>query len=320
MSPLNFRRALFVRLDRIGDLVLTLPTDGAASIPAVDWWIPNGLSFVTEHAQPPRNAREFPRNLSLIDALRLAREVRQKSYDLAVIFHAPWWVSLVVWAAGIRVRIGVRSQWHSFLFLNRTIRQKRSRAECSELEYNFRLLEEGLGLSIGSFVRSSLKLRAKTGRPDLAPAGEFYVVHPGMSGSALNWPVERYAELVARLDRPVVITGTASDAAYLEPLRATVDRKVIWADGKLAGAELISLLANARAVIAPSTGVLHLAASCGVPTVGIFSNVLVQRALRWGPQGDHVAVVEPPFDCAADECMSKISVDEVLAKLAELLR
>jgi hypothetical protein len=119
MSPLNFRRALFVRLDRIGDLVLTLPTDGAASIPAVDWWIPNGLSFVTEHAQPPRNAREFPRNLSLIDALRLAREVRQKSYDLAVIFHAPWWVSLVVWAAGIRVRIGVRSQWHSFLFLNR---------------------------------------------------------------------------------------------------------------------------------------------------------------------------------------------------------
>jgi ADP-heptose:LPS heptosyltransferase len=206
------------------------------------------------------------------------------------------------------------------LFVNRGVRQKRSRAECSELEYNFRLLEDGLGISRGSLERTSLKLRAKTGRPGLAPSGEYYVVHPGMSGSALNWPVERYAELISRLDRPVVITGTASDEPFLSPLRSLVKNNAIWADGRLSGAELISLLANARAVVAPSTGVLHLAASTGVPTLGIFSNVLVQRALRWGPQGERVAVVEPPYECPAEECMSQISVDEVLAKLTEVLR
>jgi ADP-heptose:LPS heptosyltransferase len=322
MSSPNFRRAVFVRLDRIGDLVLTLPTDESFNITSVDWWIPKGLSFVTEHAQPVRQSHEFGKKLGLVDAWRLARAVRQNAYDLAVIFHAPWWASFAMWVAGVPVRIGVRSQWHSFLFLNRGVRQKRSRAECSELEYNYRLLEEGLGLARGSLPRRSLRLMAKTGRPALAPSGEFYVVHPGMSGSALNWPTERWVELIERLDHPVVITGTASDEGFLAPLRARLvgASRVIWADGKLSGAELIALLAGARAVIAPSTGVLHLAASTGVPTLGIFSNILVQRALRWGPQGKHTAIVEPPDDCAADECMSRISVDQVLAKLAELLR
>lgn len=325
MSPLHFRRALFVRLDRIGDLVLTLPTDNSLNIDTVDWWIPRGLSFVTEHAQPPRNSREFSKSLRLREAWNLASFVRKNSYDLAVVFHAPWWAGFVLWLAGVRVRIGVRSQWHSFLFFNRGVRQKRSRAECSELEYNFRLLEEGLGLVRGTLPRSSLVMRAKTGRPSQAPSGAYYVVHPGMSGSALNWSTESYASLIERLDAPVVITGTAADEAFLAPLRARLARSaagapnVTWLDGKLSGAELISVLQNARAVIAPSTGVMHLAASTGVPTVGIFSNVLVQRALRWGPQGPRTAVVEPPYDCPAEDCMSKISVDQVLAKLRELL-
>ena len=339
MSPLHFRRALFIRLDRIGDLVLSLPTDQALNIETVDWWIPRGLSFVTEHAQPLRKSREFGKTLSLLEAWKLARTVRQNAYDLAVVFHAPWWAGFVLWLAGVPVRVGVRSQWHSFLFFNRGVRQKRSRAECSELEYNFRLLEEGLGLASGSLPRSSLKLTAKTGRPAAAPSGEYYVVHPGMSGSALNWSTESYAQLIERLDRPVVITGTAADEAFLGPLRERLRRldvavdddvsvdvgeqakrpEIFWLDGKLTGAELIGLLAHARAVIAPSTGVMHLAASTGVPTLGIFSNVLVQRALRWGPHGARTAVVEPPYDCPAEECMARISVDQVLAKLRELI-
>lgn len=309
-----------MRLDRIGDLVLTLPTDSSLSLLSVDWWIPKGLSFVTEHAQPVRSAREFPRSIGFFEALRLAREVRKKSYDLAVIFHAPWWVSFVLWLARVPVRIGVRSQWHSFLFLNRGVRQKRSRAECSELEYNYRLIEDGLALRRGTLLRQTLRLRAKSGRPGLAPSVEYYVVHPGMSGSALNWPIEKWGEFINRLDRQVVITGTHTDASILNDLQPLVLDKALWLNSKLSGSDLIDLLAHARAVIAPSTGVLHLAASTGVPTLGVFSNVLVQRAVRWGPQGDRVAVVEAPSDCPSDDCMSRISVDEVLAKLAEIVR
>jgi heptosyltransferase I len=334
MPPQHFRRALFVRLDRIGDLVLSLPTDASLTINEVDWWIPKGLSFVTDTAQPGRRGREFGQHLKFDEVIDLVRIVRKNRYDLAVVFHAPWWASFVLWAARVPVRIGVLSQWHSFLFFNRGVRQKRSLAEASELEYNFRLLESGLDLKPGTLKRQTLKLHAKSGRPALAPEGDFYVVHPGMSGSALNWSTERYATLISQLslEHPVIITGTASDETFLAPLRTKLpeSQKVIWLDRKLSGTELVGLLQNAKAVIAPSTGVLHLAASTGVPTLGLFSQIRAQRAVRWGPMGDRTAVVEPPQECPGDSacqgmtcarenCMDLITVESVIGRLRILV-
>ncbi|MES2857291.1 MAG: glycosyltransferase family 9 protein, partial [Bdellovibrionota bacterium] len=232
-----------------------------------------------------------------------------------------WWVSLLVWLAGIRVRVGVRSQWHSFLFFNRSVRQKRSRADASELEYNYRLVEEGLGLGPHSLPRESLVL--VPGSEALARLGlsnqGYTVVHPGMSGSALNWPTNRYEELIRKVSatEPVAITGTASDEKFLAPLRASLGKaaNVHWLDGKLNGTELIEILANAKAVIAPSTGVVHLAASTGVPTLGIYSPIRVERAVRWGPQGKRVGFVEPELESLG---MDTISVEDVLLKLAKL--
>ena len=356
MSPQHFRRALFVRLDRIGDLVLTLPTDESANIDRVDWWIPRGLSFVTEHAQPQRQSHEFSTTLTFLQLLSLVRCVRRNHYDIAVVFHAPWWVGFALWAARVPIRIGVFSQWHSFLFFNRGVRQKRSRAEHSELEYNFRLLEEGLDVAQASLPRRQLKLGAKSGRPEsltsrlsTSDVGEYFVVHPGMGGSALNWPTNLYTALIQELalKHAVVVTGTASDEAFLAPIREQLrsesagananagqtadgaNSRIIWLDGKLSGTELIAVLQNARAVIAPSTGVLHLAASTGVATLGLFSRIRVQRAVRWGPQGARTATLEPPVECpgqsacegttcARGNCMNLISVESVLVKLREL--
>ena len=107
---------------------------------------------------------------------------------------------------------------------------------------------------------------------------------------------------------------------FLRPfarLFATIPN-VIWLDGKLSGDELIGVLENAFAVVAPSTGVLHLAASTGVATVGLFSQVHVQRALRWGPQGPKTAVVEAPVGADIETSMSLITVAQVLAAIDRL--
>lgn len=217
--------------------------------------------------------------------------------------------------------MGVLSQWHSFLFFNRGVRQKRSLAECNEFEYNIRLLEDGLGFPRGRLVREPLRLWTKSGRPTALPSSvsQYIVVHPGMGGSALNWPIPRYAELIRRLGPHVVITGTPADSSFLEPLRDLLKDapNVIWMDGRLSGAELIWVLQNARAVVAPSTGVLHLAASTGVPTLGLFSQIRVQRAIRWGPLGPRTAVVEAPND--SPDAMSLITVDEVERRLNALI-
>jgi ADP-heptose:LPS heptosyltransferase len=253
---------------------------------------------------------------------------------LAVVFHAPWWAGLLLWAARVPVRIGPRSQWHSFLFFNRGIRQRRSQSVCHEFEYNIRLLETGLRQAEGTLARQPLRLRARLpesartalfGRNRLR-ANDYFVVHPGMSGSALNWPTERWADLIRRLSHvaPVVITGTSADETHLAPLRPIFSGNpaIRWLDSQLSPAELLAILEQARAVAAPSTGVLHLASALGRRAIGLYSPVLVQAPKRWAPLGPEARALAPEvacpgrFACLGDacalwNCMERITSDSV---------
>lgn len=315
----NMTKALFIRMDRIGDLVLTLPVDQAIASTKieVDWWIPKGLSFVTDNSIPPRRAEEVGREIGFLDFCKLVRKLRTRDYTFATVFQGPWWVGLALLLAGVPNRIGVLSKVPSFLFFNRGVRQKRSTSDRSELEYNFNLLEEGLGKKLSSLPRSTLQLKAAFPLIAGLMPNSYYIVHPGMGGSALNWPTARYVELIRILARrsTVVVTGTKADEAYLTPLKVNLegDGNVMWLDGKLSGQDLIGLLSHAKAIVAPSTGVLHLAASTGQPTVGLFSQIRVQRALRWGPKGPRATVAEAPDESA--NAMEKISVEDVLDKI-----
>jgi len=159
---------------------------------------------------------------------------------------------------------------------------------------------------------------------------DYSVVHPGMGGSALNWPTDHYHTFISELaaKETVVITGTLADTSYLAPLKESLGShpRMRWLDGQLNGLELLTLLASARTITAPSTGVLHLAASTGRPTLGIFSPVRVQHPQRWGPQGPKTSVVMPGGFCPGEHsclehrchrfpCMNEVQPDEARAAL-----
>jgi ADP-heptose:LPS heptosyltransferase len=63
--------------------------------------------------------------------------------------------------------------------------------------------------------------------------------------------------------------------------------------GELSPPELLNLLSQAKSVLAPSTGVLHLAASLEVPVFGIYSPKKQEQAKRWGPKGPSVTIFTP---------------------------
>ena len=328
------KKILLIRLDRIGDLVLTLPVDESLTNTTVHWWIPPGLSFITEHANPPRKANEVGRKFLIRNFLNLLNLVKSENYDAAIVFQAPWWIGLLLFLARVPLRGGVKSKWFSFLFFNRAIRQKRSRAEVNELEYNFQLVEKILNLAARELPRTHLHLHSSTPIEALAKfhlkQNQYMVVHPGMGGSALNWPTKHYIALIRELAKKtsVVITGTATDESYLEPIQKELkaDPNINWLVGKCSGKELIAVLAGSQHVIAPSTGVLHLAASTGTSTIGIFSPIQVQHPRRWGPQGKKIQVLLPDVQCPGIHsclgkscphfnCMDTISVIELLNKI-----
>ena len=322
---------LFIRMDRIGDLVLTLAADSVFKSP-VDWWIAPNAGFIADHAAPRRRVREMKIKVQYAEFKHLLRELKSRAYQSVFVFHAPWWVSPLLWLARIPNRVGVKSQWHTFLFLNKGVRQKRSLSELSEYEYNLRLVEAGLGLSEGEISREPLQLGIDSKWQDETLGdhglvrGEYAVVHPGMAGSARNWPTSHYISWIqeAAQNEKIVITGTVSDEAILEPIRQALAgrQNIVWLEGKLSGPMLLHVLSGARVVLAPSTGVAHLAASLGRPVIGIYSPVKVQHPKRWGPQGAAVQVLVPDVECPGKkaclgtqcpqyDCMNRISLESV---------
>lgn len=329
---------VLVRMDKIGDLVLTMPVDEHPALGGVreHWFISSGMGFVPENALPARAFTEFQRRFSATEFMRMVNWLRENQPRTVILLHNPWWVSCAAWWAGVPERMGRLSQWHSFFFLNIGIRQKRSAADRHESDYNFDLVENGFA-RLG--IRPSVDLPALKARYlRLRPPGRaaildrhglqperFRVVHPGMAGSALNWPSENYRALITALaeKEPVVITGTKMDEKYLEPLKTLTDHPhVRWLVGELTTNDLLEVLAASRSVVAPSTGVLHLAASLGRPTLGIYSPRKVEHPRRWGPKGARAAYLLPPVagneEKFSPDVMNGITVDQVLSKLAEL--
>lgn len=313
MAPIE--RVLLIRMDKLGDLVLSISCDQLPILQGrhVTWLVSANTGFIPAHSLPRRNYFESARSFSWRNLFSLVGQLRELQPDLAIVLHGPWWLGLALWLGGVKKRGGRLSQWHSFLFFNCGVRQSRKGGERHESAYNEQLVAATLAKLVPrkSDNQASelsdcttepsipaappLKLQAPTqdlGRFSLTPQN-YVVVHPGMAGSALNWPAFRYAELIKNLvpQTKVVITGTALDNNILEQVRAELGEhctKVQWLNEKLNQQELLAVLAQAKAVVAPSTGVLHLAAALGQAVVGLYSPVAVQRPTRWGARGPRV--------------------------------
>lgn len=328
---------LFIRMDKIGDLVLSLNADQWAPVKdeSNHWWVSKGLEFIPELAQPQRACTSFSKNFSVGEFSSCLRWLKQHKPERAFVFHAPWWVGFALLLAGVPYRVGRRSQWHSFLSFNFGVRQSRSQADRHESQYNIDLMSAALKkIEPQSSLEPTLPAPLELSSPsqqrvlkDWRLEGVSYVVvHPGMAGSALNWPTSCYIDLIRSLSasHKVVLTGSSMDRPYLDPIKQELKNQpnLLWLDEKLNLKELLIILNSAKAVVAPSTGVIHLAAALGTPCVGIYSPRRVERPLRWGPRGKSVTTFVPegldpdtPWDISVMEKISPVKVEEKIKQI-----
>lgn len=152
------------------------------------------------------------------------------------------------------------------------------------------------------------------------------VVHPGAAFGAKSWPAERFAALARRLVPlgPVVVTGGPTERALAERVAAAAglpDDRVLAERTSIT--DLAALVAGATLVVSGDTGVAHLAAAFGRPSVVLFGPVGPER---WGPPaGPHRALTHAevrrgdPFADAPDPALLAIDVDEVEAACLDVV-
>jgi heptosyltransferase III len=119
------------------------------------------------------------------------------------------------------------------------------------------------------------------------------VVHPGSGGFRKIWPLSRWRSLLHWLSgwvdvRIVVVLGSADERIRPFIDEATSACGAIFLDDLQLNA-LGALLSGAALYIGNDSGVTHLAASYGTPTIALFGP---SDSAVWGPRGPSVEIIQ----------------------------
>lgn len=196
--------------------------------------------------------------------------------------------------------------------------------QVGELE-NYRALVRTAGGTPGA--RPSF--RPPVPGPEAPVAGPYVIFHlwPGGFRSELReWPAERWHALIDRVSAAgyaVVLTGGPEDVQRTERFVGTrEDGIAVSIAGRHSFAELLGVLSGARCVVSVNTGLMHLAAAVGAPTIALNGPT---SARRWGPVGDRVVCIDSAlpgcgflnlgfeYEGQRSDCMCGIDVERVAA-------
>lgn len=292
------KHILISRTDAIGDVVLTLPMCGLIKERFSDFQISflgrgytKDIVMASEHVD---NFIDFNRWLE-IDVKHLKEEIRRLKIDVIIHVYPNAKVASIARDAGIKLRIGTTNRIFHWLTCNKLIRLSRKKSQIHESELNIKLLK-GIGIEYEQDLNG---LHNYYGITKTVPLGEEYyqllasdkfnlVLHPKSNGSAREWYLDKFTELIKLLPSDkfrVFITGSAKERQILLDWIGILPGNVIDLTGKFTLAELITFLTKVDGLVAASTGPLHIAAAVGIHTLGLYPDTPPMHAGRWGALG-----------------------------------
>ncbi len=125
------------------------------------------------------------------------------------------------------------------------------------------------------------------------------VIHPGSGSAAKNWPLERFCRLAETLEKSgrsvSWCLGPAEDEIAVPAGAAVLREKEL--------VTIASRLSSAALYTGNDSGITHLAAAAGCPSIAIFGPT---NPAVWAPLGGHVQVVHNPAWPKVDEVLSLV--------------
>jgi len=243
------------------------------------------------------------RRLGIAKQLELARDLRQGRYGQALVMSRKWKAALAPWLAGIPLRTGFVGEARVGLIndlrpgerqLPRMIDQMGALAlpKGAPLPAEWPLPE--LEVPAAELEAWRLNNRLETGK------GPVVTLSPGAVGAGKAWPPEFYARLAKAL-----VQDGAAVWVLGGPADTPVARQIVAAAGAaardLTGTDLrnaVLALAAADLAVTNDSGLMHVSAALGTPTVAIFGPT---SPWHWKPLNPVSAILEPLNEPAARE-------------------
>jgi heptosyltransferase-2 len=337
------KRIVVKEVNWLGDLVMSLPALRAVrdTFPAAHLAVLvkrelagffDGNGWVDEIL--PYSSRP---GLGLIaDRIAMAREIRSRRFDLAILFpnsfDSAFWMTL----GGVPVRAGYTKDGRGPMLTHKASAPPDA-LNGHQVHYWLAMLRTTLGIS-GDPNNFELKaspnhiermrtwLDAHRRRKDssiiaIAPAAAF--------GPAKEWPAMHFVRLIDDLEEKYniecVLVGARGERPRCDQIAAASKSGAMVAAGETGVGELIALLALADGFIGNDSGAMHVASALGRPTVGIFGSTNPERT---GPMGAKTTVLWRHLDCSPClertcrfghyNCLKEIAPRDAIDALASL--
>jgi ADP-heptose:LPS heptosyltransferase len=334
LEPAAVREVLVLRLDRIGDVLMSLPAlaDLRAALPharirlAVGRWsedvarrapVDEVLVWSAPWAGRPAEGADSLRAL-----LGKARAQRARPPDLALDLQGDLRANALLRLTGARARAGYANTGGSWLLTH------------------VLALDETV-----SWVEENRRAVAALVGPPARPASPVDLLAEADRDFArrlLATLVARWAEVASRLQREfggtVLVTGSATDRPLAAEIAPLLPQPPVDLTGRLAVRETMAVIGALDLFLSPDTGPMHMACAVGTPSLSVFgpsdpvryfsggtggpgNRHLVARAELWCSPCNLIR--QPPEECAGPEppeCLRLLGVEEVYAAAARLLR
>jgi heptosyltransferase-2 len=275
---------------------------------------------------------DLPRGrIALSQQTALADRLKREGYGMSLVMPRTWKAALAPFFAGIPQRVGFVGEARVLLLNDLRFGERklpRMIDQCAMLA-----LPRGAAQP-PTWPEPALKVPAEDvaawrGKRGLAADGRPVVaLAPGAVGPSKRWTTEGYAALTRRL-----IADGAAVWIVGGPGEKTLAAEIAGDSGArdLTGTDLrdaVLALAAAAVAISNDSGLLHVAAAVGTPSIGIFGPT---SPWHWAPLNPLAAVVETKsaLDCRPchkpecrlghHRCMRDIAADDVIAVTANAL-
>ena len=295
----------------IGDAVMTEPLlrvlaqrGETLSVAAMPWVAPiyRAMPQVTEVIELP-----FPRGgLHWAARRNLAQQWRSR-FERAYVGPNSWKSALLPWMAGIPVRVGYHGETR-FGLLNQRIPNPAKDQRGAMVAHYLALAQIEADSSVQPKLDLSLDLLKTTLLNFDLKLGAYAVFAPGAEyGPAKRWPAAYFSEMGLRTGLPVVLLGSAKEAALCDDIAKRINQERPKNARNLAGktdlSQAMALIASSQAMLSNDSGLMHVAAAMGVPQVAVFGS---SSPLHTPPLSDKAvvlwlkneAVYQPALDCA----------------------
>lgn len=290
------RRILAIRLDNMGDVLMTTPAlralrgtqpdrhitlltsrSGAAVAP----FLPEVDEVIVHNAAGwlPSSADSAQADLDTIATLR------DGQFDAAVIFTVysqnPLPAAMMCWLAGIPLRLAhcrenpyhLLTDWVRDPEPHELIRHEARRQLDLVAAVGCTARDERLSFQVPAADRTQAMSILRNAGID--PTRPWIVIHPGATAASRRYPVEHFASVTETLlqagEPQLVFTGDASEAALIDDIRSRLSQPVPSVAGELSLGELGAVISAATLLIANNTGPVHMAAALGTPVVDLYA-------------------------------------------------